>query len=177
MTTSSSLLRRTAFAALVFGLILALDWGSKFWALHYLPPLLGPGAAARPAGGPFLAWALNPNLEGGLSALRPLGGILLVGTLGASFLFLNWGRGILPLVGVGLLWANIAGNGLEMAWTGNVVDFLGLVLPSRQLLIVNLADLTAIATFACLGICSIWSSRFGWIEPLDFSRLSRRPSR
>ena len=174
MTTSSSLLRRTAFAGLVFGLALALDWGSKFWAIHYLPPLLSPGAELHPPGGPFLAWALNHNLAGGLSILRPLGGALLVATLGPSFLFLNWGRGILPLAGVGLLWANIAGNGLEMAWTGSVVDFLGLALPGHQLLIVNLADLAA---FACLGLCAILPSRFGRIEPMDFSRLSRRPNR
>jgi lipoprotein signal peptidase len=176
MTTSSSLLRRTTFAGLIFGLVLVLDWGSKFWALHYLPSLLTMRSAVRPTSGPFLAWALNSNLEGGLSILRPLSGILLVGCLGASLLFLNWGRGLLPLIGVGLLWANLAGNGLEMAWTGNVIDFLGLVLPSRQLLIVNLADLTALATFACLGLCSIWPSRFGWVEQVDFSWPSR-PSR
>jgi lipoprotein signal peptidase len=164
---------RLKFTALVFLVTLGLDWGSKLWAVQTLPALQ---LNALGNSGPFfLAWGINQNLSGGLSALRPLTGLLLVAMLGVGYLFVNWGRGPLPLAGIGFIWAAIVGNGLERLVTGGGIDFLGLALPNQTLIVANLADLIALLGILCLILATFLPSRYGWVEPIRLGHRIYQP--
>jgi lipoprotein signal peptidase len=161
------MLTRLKFTGLVILLSLGLDWVSKFWAVQVLPSLQ---AADFNRPGLFLSWTVNQNLSGGLSALRPLTVLILLAMLAVSYLFVNWGRGPLPLTGIGLIWAAIFGNGLERMVTGGGIDFLGLALPDQNFIVANVADLAALLGLLCLTLLTIRPSRYGWVSPIKLGR-------
>ena len=164
------MIKRLKFTGFILVMTLGLDWASKFWASQVLPAFQLSNFDRSAPSGPFLAWTVNQNLSGGLSALRPLTGLLLVAMLLVSYLFVNWGRGILPLAGIGLIWGAIIGNGLERIVAGGGIDFLGLALPDQSFIVANLADLTGCLGLLCLVLVTIRPSRYGWVAPVKLGR-------
>jgi lipoprotein signal peptidase len=144
--------KRRLGLALLAGLLLAgFDLLIKYWVyLHLnLRPTTDFNATLPPAAG-----VINQTLTGGQS-FAPL--ILI--SLSLAFLFLVCllfaVPGKLSWLSTTLLLAALFGNGSERIITGGVIDYWTLALPRHLYLVINLADLLALAG-AILMVLYLW---------------------
>ena len=140
----------------VYGLalaVVALDQGSKVWAVHAL------AAGARPLLPGLLDLQLTTNTGAAFSLLAgatPILGLVSLAVVLAGAVWVKRQRSLTPArgLGVALLLGGAAGNGLDRWRSGAVVDFLALV--PIDFPIFNLADVAINLAVLCLAIDLWW---------------------